>query len=47
LLPAYAKNSLPGPVVSRPLAGDPPKIDLVMLRPVSSAAHNSLLGCMI
>jgi LysR family transcriptional regulator, hca operon transcriptional activator len=30
LLPAYAKNFLPGSVISRPLTGDPPKIDLVI-----------------
>jgi LysR family hca operon transcriptional activator len=30
LLPAYAENFLPGSVISRPLAGDPPTIDLVI-----------------
>jgi LysR family hca operon transcriptional activator len=30
LLPAYAENFLPRSVVSRPLAGDPPTIDLVI-----------------
>jgi LysR family transcriptional regulator, hca operon transcriptional activator len=30
LLPAYAKNFLPSSVVSRPLTGDSPKIDLVI-----------------
>lgn len=30
LLPAYAKNFLPWSVTSRPLAGDPPTIDLVI-----------------
>jgi LysR family transcriptional regulator, hca operon transcriptional activator len=30
LLPAYAKNFLPGSVVSRPLAGEAPTIDLVV-----------------
>jgi LysR family hca operon transcriptional activator len=30
LLPAYAKNFLPGSVVSRPLAGETPTIDLVI-----------------
>jgi len=30
LLPAYAENFLPGSIVSRPLAGDPPTIDLVI-----------------
>jgi LysR family hca operon transcriptional activator len=30
LLPAYAENFLPGSVISRPLTGDPPTIDLVI-----------------
>jgi hypothetical protein len=30
LFPAYAENFLPGSVISRPLAGDPPTIDLVI-----------------
>ena len=30
LLPAYAKNFLPGSVISRPLTGDSPKVDLVI-----------------
>jgi LysR family hca operon transcriptional activator len=30
LLPAYAKNFLPGSVVSRPLAGETPTVDLVI-----------------
>jgi LysR family hca operon transcriptional activator len=30
LLPAYAKNFLPWSVISRPLAGEPPTIDLVV-----------------
>ena len=30
LLPAYAKNFLPWSVISRPLTGDPPKVDLVI-----------------
>ena len=30
LLPAYAKNFLPRSVISRPLAGEPPTIDLVV-----------------
>jgi LysR family hca operon transcriptional activator len=30
LLPAYAKNFLPGSVISRPLAGASPKVDLVI-----------------
>ena len=30
LLPAYAENFLPWSVVSRPLAGEPPTIDLVV-----------------
>jgi LysR family hca operon transcriptional activator len=30
LLPAYAKNFLPWSVISRPLAGDAPSIDLVI-----------------
>jgi LysR family hca operon transcriptional activator len=30
LLPACAENFLPGSVISRPLAGDPPMIDLVI-----------------
>jgi LysR family hca operon transcriptional activator len=30
LLPAYAKNFLPWSVISRPLAGEPPTIDLVI-----------------
>jgi LysR family hca operon transcriptional activator len=30
LLPQYAENFLPGSVISRPLAGDPPTIDLVI-----------------
>jgi len=30
LLPAYAKNFLPWSVISRPLAGDAPKVDLVI-----------------
>ena len=30
LLPAYAKNFLPWSVISRPLTGHPPKIDLVI-----------------
>jgi LysR family transcriptional regulator, hca operon transcriptional activator len=30
LLPAYAENFLPSSVISRPLAGDPPTIDLVI-----------------
>ena len=30
LLPAYAKNFLPWSVISRPLAGDAPTIDLVI-----------------
>jgi LysR family hca operon transcriptional activator len=30
LLPAYAENFLPSSVISRPLAGDAPKIDLVI-----------------
>jgi LysR family hca operon transcriptional activator len=30
LLPAYAENFLPGSVISRPLPGDPPTIDLVI-----------------
>jgi LysR family hca operon transcriptional activator len=30
LMPAYAKNLLPSSVVSRPLEGDPPTIDLVV-----------------
>jgi LysR family hca operon transcriptional activator len=30
LLPAYAENFLPSSLISRPLAGDPPTIDLVI-----------------
>jgi LysR family hca operon transcriptional activator len=30
LLPQYAENFLPGSLISRPLAGDPPTIDLVI-----------------
>jgi LysR family transcriptional regulator, hca operon transcriptional activator len=30
LLPAYAKNFIPWSVISRPLAGDSPKVDLVI-----------------
>ncbi|GAC1507931.1 MAG: hypothetical protein NVS2B1_16980 [Bradyrhizobium sp.] len=30
LMPAYAKNLLPGSVVSRPLPGEAPTIDLVL-----------------
>jgi LysR family hca operon transcriptional activator len=30
LLPAYAKNLLPWSVISRPLTGDSPKVDLVI-----------------
>jgi LysR family transcriptional regulator, hca operon transcriptional activator len=30
LLPAYAENFLPASVISRPLAGDSPTIDLVI-----------------
>jgi LysR family hca operon transcriptional activator len=30
LMPAYAKNLLPGSVVSRPLEGEPPTIDLAV-----------------
>lgn len=30
LMPAYAKNLLPGSVVSRPLEGDAPTIDLAV-----------------
>jgi LysR family hca operon transcriptional activator len=30
LLPAYAKNFLPWSVVSRPIKGEPPTIDLVI-----------------
>jgi LysR family hca operon transcriptional activator len=38
LLPAYAKNFLPWSVISRPLTGRPPKIDLVI---AYSAANTS------
>jgi LysR family hca operon transcriptional activator len=31
LLPAYAQNFLPWSVTSRPLQGDPPTIDLVLV----------------
>jgi LysR family hca operon transcriptional activator len=30
LLPAYARNFLPWSVISRPIKGDPPTIDLVI-----------------
>jgi LysR family transcriptional regulator, hca operon transcriptional activator len=30
LLPAYAENFLPNSLISRPLAGDPPTVDLVI-----------------
>jgi len=30
LLPAYARNFLPWSVISRPVKGDPPTIDLVI-----------------
>ena len=38
LIPAYVQNLMPWSVTSRPLAGDPPTIDLVVGYSASNAA---------